>query len=125
MPASIVQLTPFLQPFPYGKNGLESLAARYSLETPGSKAKVDKEGGIKSDQPYGEIWFGSHENGPAEVEGQGGKKLKDLIKENPEFYLGKKLLNDKQMNSQYENDLPYLFKVLSFDKPLPLQCHPE
>jgi len=125
MPSSIVQLTPFLQPFPYGRNGLESLAAQYCLETPGSKQKIEQDGGIKPDQPYGECWFGTHDNGPAYVEGQGQKKLSELVKDNPEFYLGGKLLKDGQMNSQYENDVPYLFKVLSFDKPLPLQCHPD
>jgi len=125
MPSPIVQLTPFLQPFPYGRAGLDSLAAQYCLETPGSKQKIESEGGIKQDQPYGECWFGTHDNGPAYVEGQGQKKLSELVKENPEFWLGEKLLKDGQMNSQYENDVPYLFKVLSFDKPLPLQCHPE
>ncbi|GAA6007096.1 hypothetical protein JCM11491_001507 [Sporobolomyces phaffii] len=126
MPASIVQLTPFLQPFPYGRNGLDSLAARYCLETPGSKTRIERDGGIRPDQPYGEAWFGTHENGPAEVERfGGGKTLGQLVKENPAFYLGAKLLDDAQMSSQYENDVPYLFKVLSFDKPLPLQCHPD
>ncbi|GAA5896854.1 class I mannose-6-phosphate isomerase [Sporobolomyces salmoneus] len=124
MTASIVQLTPFLQPFPYGKNGHESLAARYCLSTPGSKARIEKDGGIKPDQPYGECWFNTHQNGPAYVEGT-EKQLRDLVREDPEKWLGKKLLNDEQMRSQYENDVPYLFKVLSFDKPLPLQCHPD
>ncbi|GAA5984156.1 hypothetical protein JCM5350_005435 [Sporobolomyces pararoseus] len=124
-PQSIVQLTPFLQPFPYGRDGLSSLAAQYCLETPGAKEKIEKDGGIKPDQPYGECWFGTHQNGPAYVEGEGKKQLRELVKEDPEKWLGSKLMRDDQMSSQYERDVPYLFKVLSFDKPLPLQCHPD
>lgn len=29
------------------------------------------------------------------------------------------------MQSMYKNDLPFLFKILSFDKALPLQAHPD
>ncbi|CEQ38995.1 SPOSA6832_00461, partial [Sporobolomyces salmonicolor] len=121
---SIVQLKPFLQPFPYGREGLDSWAAQYALATPSLKADVEKDGGIKPSQPYGEIWFGTHENGPAKVEGE-EQSLRALVHKDPKFYLGEKLLKDGQMSSQYANDLPYLFKVLSFDKPLPLQCHPD
>ncbi|GAA5890702.1 hypothetical protein JCM5296_004813 [Sporobolomyces johnsonii] len=121
---SIVQLKPFLQPFPYGREGLDSWAAQYALATPSLKADVEKDGGIKPSQPYGEIWFGTHENGPAKVEGE-ELSLRELVRKEPKFYLGEKLLKDGQMSSQYENDVPYLFKVLSFDKPLPLQCHPD
>ncbi|BGP12822.1 hypothetical protein JCM10213_008083 [Rhodosporidiobolus nylandii] len=122
---SIVQLKPFLQPFPYGRNGMDSWAAQYALQTPSLAKGVEKNGGIKEDQPYGEIWLGStHQNGPCYIEGK-NESLKDLIQKDPQHFLGSKLLQDGQMNSQYPNDLPYLFKVLSFDKPLPLQCHPD
>ncbi|GAA6001736.1 hypothetical protein JCM10207_002289 [Rhodosporidiobolus poonsookiae] len=122
---SIVQVKPFLQPFPYGREGMKSWAAQYALETTSLREGVEKDGGIKNDQPYGEIWLGgTHENGPSYVEGS-NLPLKDFIQRDPSFYLGDKLLRDKQMHSQYPQDLPYLFKVLSFDKPLPLQCHPD
>ncbi|BGP44879.1 Mannose-6-phosphate isomerase [Rhodotorula kratochvilovae] len=122
---SVIQVKPFLQPFPYGREGMDSWAAQYALATPSLKAGVEQDGGIKPSQPYGEIWLGStHENGPCYVEGT-QEKLKDFIQRDPGFYLGKKLLADEQMASQYKNNLPYLFKVLSFDKPLPLQCHPD
>ncbi|GAA5849998.1 hypothetical protein JCM8547_000977 [Rhodosporidiobolus lusitaniae] len=123
---SLVQLKPFLQPFPYGREGMNSWAAQYALETPSLKAGVEKDGGIKPKQPYGEIWLGStHENGPCYIETNPSQSLKDLVQSAPEFYLGPKLLQDEQMASQYKNNVPYLFKVLSFDKPLPLQCHPD
>jgi mannose-6-phosphate isomerase len=124
---------------------MDSWAAQYALATPSLREKVEQDGGIKPTQPYGEIWLvrcshvpfpsspltfpsflqgSTHENGPSYIEGK-NQSLKDLVQQNPQFYLGEKLLQDGQMSQQYHNNLPYLFKVLSFDKPLPLQCHPE
>lgn len=54
-----------------------------------------------------------------------GKQLKDLIRSDPAFYLGKELLADQDMQELYKDDLPFLFKILSFDKALPLQAHPD
>lgn len=164
---SLVQLKPFLQPFPYvqhslstlpvladldcscsyGREGLNSWAAQFALATPSLRREIGREGGIKDEQPYGEIWLvhyrvpalflsveltlffsfsqgSTHENGPSTVEGQ-ERSLRMLIQQDPAFYLGEKLLKDGQMSKQYHENLPYLFKVLSFDKPLPLQCHPD
>lgn len=75
-----------------------------------------------------QIWLGStHKNGPCTVHNgpNRGKLLKDLIQSNPEFYLGPKLLANSRMQELYKNDLPFLFKVLSFNKALPLQAHPD
>jgi len=47
--------------------------------------------------------------------------LRDLIYSNPQFYLGSDLLNQEDMQEMYKDDLPFLFKILSFDKALPLQ----
>jgi len=49
-----------------------------------------------------------------------GMDLHDLIKSSPEDFLGKSVL-DKFKDIQ----LPFLFKILSFDKALPLQSHPD
>ncbi|GAA5834039.1 hypothetical protein JCM9279_004199 [Rhodotorula babjevae] len=122
---SVVQLKPFLQPFPYGRLGMDSWAAQFAVATPSLKRGIDQDGGIKPNQPYGELWCGgTHENGPCYVEGT-DETLRSLIQRDAAFYLGKKLVADEQMSSQYPADLPFLFKILSFDKPLPLQCHPD
>ncbi|KPV78392.1 uncharacterized protein RHOBADRAFT_33074 [Rhodotorula graminis WP1] len=122
---SVVQVKPFLQPFPYGREGMDSWAAQFALATPSLKRGIDQDGGIKPNQPYGELWIGgTHQNGPSYVEGT-DEELKSLIQRDPAYYLGKKLVADDQMSSQYPSDLPFLFKILSFDKPLPLQCHPD
>jgi mannose-6-phosphate isomerase len=49
-----------------------------------------------------------------------GMDLHDLIKSSPEDFLGKSVL-EKFKDIQ----LPFLFKILSFDKALPLQSHPD
>ncbi|KAK9900783.1 RmlC-like cupin [Cystobasidium minutum MCA 4210] len=114
---SLFEVKPYLQPFPYGKEGENSRAARIAKEVLGTE--------IDPKQPYGEIWIGStHKNGPSEVM-QTGQKLRDLVASDPEYYLGKKLLSNQDMQDMYKNDLPFLFKILSFDKALPLQAHPD
>merc|ERR1712093_861231 len=118
---SIVEIQGFLQPFPYGREGESSMAARIAKE-------VDPSTEIKPNQPYGEIWIGStHANGPATVlsGSQKGTPLKDLLATDPKFYLGEPLLSNATMQRMYKNDLPFLFKILSFDKALPLQAHPD
>ena len=54
-----------------------------------------------------------------------GTKLRDLIYTDPAYYLGKDLMAEKELQSMYKDDLPFLFKILSFDKALPLQAHPD
>lgn len=54
---------------------------------------------------YAELWMGSHPSGPSVTED--GKTLPQIIKEN----------NQK--------DIVYLFKVLSINKPLSIQTHPN
>jgi mannose-6-phosphate isomerase len=63
--------------------------------------------------------MGDHQNGPSRS-AVTGMDLHDLITTSPEDFLGKKVL------SKFETvQLPFLFKILSFDKALPLQCHPN
>jgi mannose-6-phosphate isomerase len=46
--------------------------------------------------------------------------LNDLIKSSPETFLGQAVLSKFK-----DTQLPFLFKILSFDKALPLQSHPN
>lgn len=60
----------------------------------------------RSDSILAELWMGTHERGMSYT--SDGVSLKDYLKE----------------SSSIET-LPFLFKVLSIDKPLSLQCHPD
>jgi len=63
--------------------------------------------------------MGDHQNGPSRS-AHSGTDLNTLIKSSPEMFLGNRVLQNFK-----DAQLPFLFKVLSFDKALPLQSHPD
>merc|ERR1719499_1884386 len=76
------------QQYAWGKIGGESLVAQLIS------------GEVKQEEPYAELWMGTHHKAPAKTEG--GKLLSEVINQ----------------------ELPYLFKVLSVNKALSIQAHP-
>ncbi|KAF7811263.1 mannose-6-phosphate isomerase 1 [Senna tora] len=75
------------------------------------------------DEPYAELWMGTHESGPSFVVSGGGQNevvltLKSWLVNNPNV-LGEKVLE------KWGCDLPFLFKVLSVAKALSIQAHPD
>ena len=75
---------------------------------------------IEEDKPYAELWMGTHKNVPS-YDHDSKKPLRDIISEKPEAMLGKDII--KKFNSTTE--LPFLFKVLSIEKVLSIQAHPD
>ncbi|MFK8102770.1 MAG: mannose-6-phosphate isomerase, class I [Saprospiraceae bacterium] len=77
--------------------------------------------GIKNEtqQPYAELWMGTHTRGPATVS-VGGKTLPlgALIAAHPEAILGAPTV------AEFGPQLPFLFKVLAVKKMLSIQVHP-
>ena len=69
-------------------------------------AEALEENGLQVDQSktYAEYWMGTHPNGPSKI-----------IKN------GKEILLSEEINGQ----LSYLFKILSINKPLSIQMHPD
>ncbi|CAH0561338.1 unnamed protein product [Brassicogethes aeneus] len=72
---------------------------------------------IDDNVPYAELWMGTHVNGPSIVKCT-GVHLKDYIKENT-CLIGEKVVE------VFGEDLPFLFKVLSVNKALSIQAHPD
>jgi mannose-6-phosphate isomerase len=71
-------------------------------------------------KPQAELWMGAHPKAPSLVQYQGQwVPLIDLINRNPLDVLGKKAARN------FNNKLPYLFKVLAAAKPLSIQAHPN
>jgi mannose-6-phosphate isomerase len=71
--------------------------------------------------PWAELWMGIHPAAPSMcIDEEKNRKISlvDLIKENPDFYLGDE-------TQKVFNNLPFLYKVLSADKPLSIQAHPN
>ncbi|KAF9009537.1 RmlC-like cupin domain-containing protein [Cyathus striatus] len=111
-PSPFVRLSCTVQSYPYGRKGSASCAARFAAATPENNFIIDE------NQPYGEMWIGDHPNGSAKS--LNGKPLQSLVESDPETYLGKIVY--EHFNG--DKHLPFLFKVLSIEKALPLQAHP-
>ncbi|XP_066908088.1 mannose-6-phosphate isomerase [Halyomorpha halys] len=94
-----------MQSYEWGKLGKESLVAQIMCKNSDFK--------INDQTPYAELWMGIHNNGESIV--------KD--KEQPLSTWLKKYVNAEK--STIEQLLPFLFKVLSVNKALSIQCHPN
>ncbi|KAJ2611650.1 Mannose-6-phosphate isomerase [Coemansia sp. RSA 1365] len=103
-----VRLTCNVNNYHWGKHGLNSKAAQF--------ASIDPELTIDPKQTYSELWMGTHPSGPSIIYGT-EKELSKLIEEEP------KVLGDG-INEKY-GGLPFLFKVLSIEKALSIQAHPD
>jgi mannose-6-phosphate isomerase len=67
-----------------------------------------------------ELWMGAHPKAPSLVQHNGQwVSLPELIAKNPVDLLGKKVAQN------FNDQLPYLFKVLAAAKPLSIQAHPD
>lgn len=96
-----------VQKYDWGKIGNSSTVAKL--------VKTQLE--IEETSPYAELWMGTHVNGPSMLKSN-GNPLSQLIKENPEFI-------GKSVREIFGDDLPYLFKILSVNKALSIQAHPD
>ncbi|TRX90567.1 hypothetical protein FHL15_008540 [Xylaria flabelliformis] len=108
----VFQLAGTCNEYPWGKKGSDSLAARLCEKTPGSDFKIDPE------KYYSEMWFGDYPDFPGRKL-ETGEPLADVLQRDKERLLGKKVI------TQFDAQLPYLPKILSIAKALPLQIHPN
>jgi len=109
-----LQLVPVFQTYAWGRPWETSLVARL-CET--------QERTLNHGLSYAELWMGTHRNGPSSVriegpDGVGGhlEGLQETIKRRPQFWLG----GDVQ-----RGDLPFMLKVLSVDRAVSIQAHPD
>ncbi|EOD52479.1 putative mannose-6-phosphate isomerase protein [Neofusicoccum parvum UCRNP2] len=111
MSSKVVQLKCYCNEYPWGKLGSQSVAARLAAKTPGTDFKIDES------KPYAEMWYGTYPDLPAYVL-ETGEPLQDYINRTPDELMGKHVVQ------KFGPNLPYLPKVLSIAKALPLQLHP-
>lgn len=109
---SVIQLECQCNNYPWGKQGKNSLAAKYAASTPGGHFELDES------KEYAEMWCGTYPTTPSLVLSS-GEDLQKHINANKEKLIGKSILN------KFGTDLPYLPKILSIAKALPLQIHPD
>ncbi|KAI0360054.1 mannose-6-phosphate isomerase [Trametes cingulata] len=112
---NLIRLKAATQEYEWGKTGSASLAARLGKNAIGHGFQVDES------KSYAEVWMGTHPNGPAHLFDDPSTSLLSLISSDPTFYLGETLVRKWPSTTH----IPYLFKVLSIKKALPLQAHPD
>jgi mannose-6-phosphate isomerase len=75
---------------------------------------------VPSDVPQAELWMGAHPKASSKVVCNGQLvSLQELILKHPEDILGENIAK------KFDNQLPYLFKILAASKPLSIQAHPN
>lgn len=105
------------QNYDWGKIGLHSAVAQFAAAS-NSSTKIDES------KPYAELWMGTHPSVPSKIvddEKLQGKVLREVVGENPDEYLHESVV--KKFGS--DKELPFLFKVLSIEKVLSIQAHPD
>lgn len=70
-----------------------------------------------TDMPVAELWFGTHETGPAELLDE-GQNLREVIAADPTGTLG------HDIQARFGAQLPFMLKLIAPAKPLSLQVHP-
>ncbi|KAG8627504.1 hypothetical protein KVT40_004987 [Elsinoe batatas] len=117
---SVFQLQCSCNRYPWGMKGSDGLAAQLCEKTPGwdskgppTKFKIDE------NEAYAEMWMGTYPELPSYVLST-GQNLQDVIDRNKDQLIGEAVL-EKFGHS----NLPFLPKVLSIAKALPLQLHPN
>lgn len=99
------------QNYAWGKIGNSSAVAQLKSGSGAGDCTID------DTKPYAELWMGTHPSGPAKVDKDKTSLLEWI--QNHRHYVGK-------VPAGYEdNDLPFMFKVLSINTALSIQAHPD
>lgn len=113
MVEKVLQLKCNCNQYGWGKQGSKSLAARLCEKTPGTDFKIDE------NTSYAEMWMGTYPELPSYVL-ETGQELQHVLDRHADELIG------KTVTGSFEHTkLPYLPKVLSIAKALPLQLHPN
>ncbi|KAL2257001.1 hypothetical protein VTK26DRAFT_785 [Humicola hyalothermophila] len=111
MQVPLIRLQCGANSYDWGKKGNASAAARFAAATPSDDFT------IQDDRPYAELWMGTHPSNPSK-DVNTGRTLLDLVQDN-------QALLAPSVAARYGNQLPFLFKVLSVNKALSIQAHPN
>lgn len=102
--------------------GIYKLKNTVQEYTWGSRTAIPELLGEKSpsEKPQAELWMGAHPKAPSQINVEGSfVSLNYFIKRHPEGILGEKVAR------KFNNQLPFLFKVIAAAKPLSIQAHPN
>ncbi|CAN0117980.1 unnamed protein product [Ectocarpus sp. 6 AP-2014] len=114
-----------LQRYAWGKSGSDSMVAQL-------KKSEDSDFDVDEGQTYAELWMGTHPNGPSRVMRDGHEGTDELqglygSAEGPGMFLIELLETYPHYlgDQEHVGDLPFMFKVLSINKALSIQAHPD
>lgn len=107
---TMLRLQAEVKQYKWGQLGSTSLVADLASNGEGQVS-------VNANEPYAELWMGSHVSGPS-VSSKTGEPLNRWLERNP-LALGKEVLKE------HGSSLPFLFKVLSIQKSLSIQSHPD
>ncbi|KAK3215384.1 hypothetical protein GRF29_19g3097220 [Pseudopithomyces chartarum] len=113
MVEKVIQLKCKCNEYPWGRQGSKSIAATLCSKTPGTDFKIDE------NTPYSEMWMGTYPELPSYVLST-GEDLQDVLDAHADDLIGQRII--KKFN---HTKIPFLPKVLSIAKALPLQLHPN
>ncbi|KKA26885.1 hypothetical protein TD95_003267 [Thielaviopsis punctulata] len=111
LPVPLVRLQCGVNSYEWGKIGSSSAAAKYAAATPADGFSVQE------DKPYAELWMGTHPSNPSR-DVTTGRTLLDLVNDN-------QALVSSTIVEKFGPKLPFLFKILSINKALSIQAHPN
>ncbi|KAI1178568.1 mannose-6-phosphate isomerase [Nemania sp. FL0916] len=111
LPNPLLRLQCGVNSYDWGKIGSESAAAKFAAATPSENLTIE------SEKPYAELWMGTHPSNPSK-DFDSGRTLLDLVESNA-------MLLSPSVRARYGAKLPFLFKVLSINKALSIQAHPN
>ncbi|KAJ8128758.1 hypothetical protein O1611_g4875 [Lasiodiplodia mahajangana] len=111
LPTPLFRLRCGVNSYDWGKIGPDSAAAKFAAATPSDSLTIE------SDKPYAELWMGTHPSNPSQ-DLESGRTLLDLVESNA-------MLLSPSVKARYGPKLPFLFKVLSINKALSIQAHPN
>lgn len=98
-----------VQKYAWGKTGKSSLVAQLS--------QGNSTAPIVENDPYAELWMGTHPSGPSVIKSSNEPLLNHLLSNVDS-------LGDEE-KKVFGTDLPFLFKALSVAKALSIQAHPN
>ncbi|KAI1823384.1 mannose-6-phosphate isomerase [Xylaria intraflava] len=111
LPVPLFRLQCGVNSYDWGKIGSESAAAKFAAATPSDNLTIE------SEKPYAELWMGTHPSNPSK-DLESARTLLDLVESNA-------MLLGPSVKARYGAKLPFLFKVLSINKALSIQAHPN
>ncbi|KAJ3768858.1 mannose-6-phosphate isomerase [Lentinula raphanica] len=117
MTLPVFKIVPTTQQYDWGKIGSKSAVAQLAVSS-----KVNPDFVLDESKPYAELWMGTHPTSPSHVPTSPRSTLSSHLKSNPSL-IGDRVA--EKFPSAREGNLPFLFKVLSIEKALSIQTHPD